>query len=128
MRVYRENIGYLENWKRFLSGSMVKNLPAVLERWIQPLVGQSPWGLRRVKQDLATKQQHHNVDGLHKFFQLLEERSVKSAWVAVKIKKYIISGGGVRVENNKNLFLTVLQAGTLRSRYQRNCEPQIFGT
>ena len=80
------------------------------------LVGQSPWGHRRVEQDLATKQQHHNIDGLHKFFHLLEKRSVKSAWVAVNI--YTISGGGVGVENKKNVFLTVLQTGTLRSRYQ----------
>ena len=59
----------------------------------------------------------------------LKKRSVKSAWVAVKIKKKnTISGGGVRVENNKNVFLTVLQAVTIKSRYQRNCEPQIFGT
>ena len=43
MRVCRENIGYLENWKHFPSGSVVKNLPAVLKRQIQPLGQEDPW-------------------------------------------------------------------------------------
>ena len=42
MRVYRENISYLENWKHFPSGSVVKNLPAVLKRQIQPLGQENP--------------------------------------------------------------------------------------
>ena len=71
----------------FPCGSVVKNSPAMQETWVPPLVGKIPWkrkwqstpvflprkfhrqrslvgystwGCRRVRHDLATKQQHQN--------------------------------------------------------------------
>ena len=57
------------------------------------------------------------MDGLHKFFHLVEEKSAKPVWAAVT--KYH-KRGEVGLVNNKTVF-SVLEAGSLRSRCQDHC-------